>query len=463
MAGADGAARREIRPQAGPQTAFLASGADITIYGGAAGGGKTWGLLLEPLRHLAVKDFAAVVFRRTTVQIRNPGALWDESVKLYRPAGLTPTEHELTWRRRGGAKIKFAHLEHDKTAFDWEGAQIPLICFDELTHFSAAQFWRLLARNRSMCGVAPYIRATCNPDCDSWVAELVAWWIDPESGYPIEARAGVLRWFVRTGDDLVWADEPESLRARFPDIPPKSLTFIPARLNDNVALAKANPEYLANLMALPHVERERLLRGNWKIRAAAGLLFQRRWCPVIDAAPAGLKMVRGWDLAGTPASAGADPDWTCGTKIGRAGDGGYVVLDHVRLRGTPAEVERLIRNTASQDGAAVEISIPQDPGQAGKWQGANLVKLLAGYTVRTSPETGDKVQRFGPFSAQAEVGNVAVLRGDWNATWFRELENFPPPAGAGHDDDADATSRAFNAFLNAARPSRVAYSAHMER
>jgi predicted phage terminase large subunit-like protein len=91
----------------------------------------------------------------------------------------------------------------------------------------------------------------------------------------------------------------------------------------------------------------------------------------------------------------------------------------------------------------VEIALPQDPGQAGKAQAHALVRALEGYAVRASLESGDKVTRFGPFSAQAEAGNVYVLRGPWNDTWFSSLENFPTAA---HDDDADATSRAFAAL-----------------
>lgn len=166
-----------FRPQPGPQRKFFETKADIAIYGGAAGGGKTWALLLEALRHRGEADFSAVFFRRNTVQVRNPGGLWDESFKLYPGSGATPFSATLEWKFRSGAKVKFAHLEHDKTVLEWQGAQLPLLCFDELTHFTAAQFWSMTARNRSVGPVAPYIRATCNPDADSWVAELVSWWI----------------------------------------------------------------------------------------------------------------------------------------------------------------------------------------------------------------------------------------------------------------------------------------------
>jgi len=448
---------RRIGPQPGPQTQFLSSPADIVIYGGAAGGGKTFALLMEPLRHIRNELFGAVCFRRTLKQVRNEGGLWDEASKLYPDLGARPnTAPDLVWRfphpkepRKDGASVSFGHLEHEKNKFDWQGAQIPLLMFDELTHFTATQFWYLVSRNRSMCGVRPYIRATCNPDADSWVAKLIDWWINPDTGYPIPERSGVLRWFVRIGDAIIWADQPQDL-AIYTDadgspIPPKSLTFIPAKLTDNPALMRADPGYLANLMALPTVERERLLAGNWKIRPAAGLFFQRGWCPLVDAAPSDMRILRGWDLGATPKTESNDPDWTAGTKIGKTPDGRFFVLHHCRDRLSPSGVERLIKNTADADGKRVEISLPQDPGQAGKSQVASLTKMLVGFNVRSSPESGDKITRFSPFSAQAEAGNVFVIRGPWNEDWFNELEGFPEGS---HDDDADSTSRAFNALLD---------------
>ncbi|MCD1619143.1 phage terminase large subunit [Salipiger manganoxidans] len=443
-------ATKEIRPQEGPQTSFLASPADIAIYGGGAGGGKTWALLMEPLRHIANPGFGAVFFRRTTVQIRNEGGLWDESTSLYPLVGASPKEVTLEWKFPSGASISMAHLEHEKTVANWQGSQIALLLFDELTHFSEKQFFYMLSRNRSMCGVRPYVRASCNPDADSWVARFIAWWIDQDTGLPINERSGALRWFVRIGDAIHWADRPEDLAERTMldevgqrvPIPPKSVTFIPAKLTDNKALMAADPGYMANLLALSTVERERLLGGNWKIRPAAGILFKRQWCEVVDAVPAGVRWVRGWDLAATPKTdAAPDPDGTSGTRIGQLPDGTFIVAHHVKDWLSPNGVRALIKNTASQDPPGTTISLPQDPGQAGKDQKGNLAQHMVGFNVRFSPETGDKVTRFSPFSAQAEAGNVKVLRGPWNEGWFSALEGFPE---AKHDDEADSTSRAFN-------------------
>lgn len=314
-------------------------------------------------------------------------------------------------------------------------------CFDELTHFSETQFWYLLSRNRSLSGVKGYVRASTNPDSDSWVRRLIDWWIDSGTGLPIPGRRGVLRWFVRIDDMLQWADTPEELTGRYPGSVPKSLTFIGATLEDNPTLMRLDPSYRANLLALPMVERERLLGGNWNIRPSAGLYFNRSWIRVVDVAPQIVQTARGWDLAATPETPSNDPDWTTGTLIGSTVDGRYIVLHHNWLRGSPAEVERLLLNTASQDGYGCMVGLPQDPGQAGKAQIATLVRLLAGFPIDYSPETGDKITRFSPFSAQAEAGNVIVLRGDWNERWFHVLEGFPELP---HDDDVDSTSRAFS-------------------
>lgn len=438
----------EIRPQPGPQEQFLASRADIVIYGGAAGGGKSYGLLIEPLRHIKIPGFGATIFRRTGAQIRNQGGLWDESEGLYPLFGGDPRESQLDWSFPSRAAIKFAHLEHEKSKYDYHGAQIPLIGWDELTQFSESTFFYMLSRNRSLCGVRPYMRATCNPDPDSFVARLIAWWIDQETGYPIAHRSGVIRWLQRLGDDIIWADRPQDLPVqRAPDgtiVEPKSLTFIPAKLSDNRKLLEKDPSYYASLMALPLVERERLLGGNWKIRASAGLYFRRSYFEIVDAAPVDAQRIRRWDLAATDEDDADDPDWTVGLKMARTAFG-MIYIEHVeRFQGSPSRVQDAILNLAAADGKRCIVGLPQDPGQAGKHQAQYLTSLLAGYRVKSERETGDKVTRAHALSSQAEAGNVKIVRGPWNETFLNELENFP---GARHDDQVDAASGAFNMLI----------------
>ena len=457
MAVPKGKPRKIIRPQKGPQEDFLTISADIIIYGGAAGSGKSFAVLMEPLRHVTtVPDFFTVFFRKNTTHIRNPGGLWDESMKLYPMAGGQPVATILEWKWPGGGKVKMGHLEHENSVLDWQGSQIPLIIFDELTHFSQAQFFYMLSRNRSMCGVKPYIRATCNPDSESWVADFIAWWIDQETGYPIPERGGKVRWFIRQHDTLIWADTRQELIDKYgrPELPddhedqvrPKSLTFIPAKLSDNKALTDADPDYKANLMALTRVERERLLYGNWKVKAATGMYFKRSEATIVDTLPDDIvKLTRAWDLAATEESeANKDPDWTAGVLMGVRKNGRYIVLDVVHERFRSAKVHELVKRVAVNDSRRVKIHMAVDPGQAGVDQGQTYIKELAGFSAVAERVTGDKVTRAEPFSAQWQAGNVDVLRGHWNESFFSELEGFG--LNKGHDDQVDAASDAFQSL-----------------
>lgn len=432
-----------IGPQPGPQTMFAATPADIAIFGGAAGGGKSYAILLENLRHYHNPLFGSVIFRRNSVQVRNQGGLWDESNRLYAQFNAHPREAYLEWIFPTGMKAKFAHLENENTVLDWQGAQIPYIGFDELTHFTEKQFFYMLSRNRSTSGVPGYVRATCNPDAESWVRQLIDWWIGPD-GFFIPERVGVIRWFIRVEDTLTWADTREELVEKYgATIPPKSLTFIPSKITDNRILMEKDPAYVANLHALSRVDRERLLNGNWNIRATAGTMFRREWFPVLDAVPAGwVSAIRFWDRAGTkPNEQNKDPDWTRGLKLLRYPDGTFLVADLKSLRDTPGQVESLIKNVASHDSQNVRVMSQQDPGSAGVFEKDHFIRMLAGYDVSTMVTSKDKVTRAKPVSAQAEVGNIRVLRAPWNAEFFGELENFPDGA---HDDIVDVLSGAFN-------------------
>lgn len=267
-----------VTPQPGYQMDFASSSADIVIGGGAAGVGKTFSLLLEPIRHKDVEGFGSVIFRRTNPQIRNEGGLWDTSEGLYNALGAKPRQSNLEWDF-GKSKLKFSHLEYEKNIYDWQGSQIPLIGFDELTHFSKKMFFYLLTRNRSVCGVNPYVRATCNPDPDSWVAEFIAWWIDQETGYAIPERRGVLRYLIVDGDNFIWGDTKAEVIEKGwhiledvvnksgidPNSFVKSVTFIGGSIYDNKELLKENPAYLGNLLAQDKDTQMALLHSNWKV------------------------------------------------------------------------------------------------------------------------------------------------------------------------------------------------------
>ena len=334
-------------------------------------------------------------------------------------------------------------------------------CFDELTHFKRSQFFYMLSRNRSGSGVPGYIRATCNPDASSWVAEFISWWWDPKTGYPIPERSGVIRWMYRRSDEIYWADNKEELWEQFdlktPEerAEPKSVTFIASTLQDNKILLSKDPGYMANLKALPTVERERLLHGNWLIMPAAGLYFKRSRVTMLEEIPDDVvRWVRAWDLAATEDRRDTRPEdgpaYTAGVLLGKRRNGRILVADVINKRMNAADVRKTVKNTAVVDKVKyhhVRIRMNQEPGQAGKEQAEQYIKLLHGFSLHIERESGDKVTRFEPFSAQAlglegdEEGFVDVLTAPWNEEYFNQLESFPQSR---FKDMVDATGTAYN-------------------
>ena len=418
-----------LKPQAGPQTSFIECGADICVYGGSAGGGKSFGLVLDAARCCQkYPNYGAVIFRRTSKQVTMQGGLWDTSEEIMPHVKAKGTRGSMRWSMANGSGLTFAHLEHDKNRMDYQGAQIPYIGFDELTHFTESQFWYLISRNRSQSGGPTLVRATCNPEPDHFAKDLIQWWIDEDTGLPIPERSGIIRWFLRVDNELVWADKRRELIARYgdkPDVLPKSFTFIPSTVEDNRILLKNNPGYLANLMAQSTVDRERLRFGNWNVRPVAGSYFQRQWFTLEADYPRGYRTVRYWDRAATEKDANNDPCYTVGVKMTRDPQGRFHVIDVVRKQLRPAGVEALIKQTAILDGPEVEVILEGDPGSAGKMEIDYLVRQLAAYAVRGVFVSRDKETRAKPASCQAEAGNISCVLGAWTEAFLIELENFP--------------------------------------
>lgn len=388
-----------------------------------------------------------------------------------------------------GAKVMFDHLERYSDCLSYQGSQIPLIMFDELTHFDEDVFWYMLSRNRSDSGVSGYIRASTNPDPDSWLRKFIDWWIGKD-GYAIPERSGKIRWFIRVSGEVIWGDskmemlryqidEPSGIVERYDAmnqfpiegvpgtmyydrerrvysawkggeykdlISPKSVTFIASSLSDNAILMRNDPSYLANLQSLPLVEQERLLGGNWNIRPAAGLYFPRSALPTLlnDVPNDVTRWVRGWDLAATDTDEGGDPAYTASVLLGKRRDGSYVIADATNHRLKAEKVREMVKQCAVSDKAKykrVKIRMSIDPGQAGKEQSQSYIKMLAGFTVSAVRESGTKEARAEPFAAQWQAGNVCVVAGPWTETLLGQYEAFPESK---FKDLVDAGSNAFN-------------------
>lgn len=173
-----------------------------------------------------------------------------------------------------------------------------------------------------------------------------------------------------------------------------------------------------------------------------GAFFDTNMIGRAPAIPANSILVRAWDLAASEATQGSDPDWTVGALLARTPEGRFIIGDIIRMRGNPHQVESLVRATAVRDTKRTVIALAQDPGQAGKAQVGYLTRKLAGWQVVSTPETGAKVTRATPFSAQVAAGNVDILDGTtWTVPLTDELALFP---FGKHDDQVDALVRAFN-------------------
>jgi predicted phage terminase large subunit-like protein len=357
---------------------------------------------MAALQFADVPGYAAILFRRTYADLSLPGALMDRAKEWLGETAARWSDKEKTWHFPSGATLTFGYLEHEDDRYRYQSSEFQSIGFDELTQFSETQYPYLFSRLRRLRGsrVPLRVRAASNPGGigHDWVKQR----------------------FLTEG--------PDAGRA-----------FVAARLDDNPHLDA--DEYRASLMNLDPITRAQLLAGDWTVRAGGGM-FRREWFKTCHVPPFDLRRVRAWDLAATEAKPGKDPDYTAGVLMGETRDKTYVVLDVRRLRGTPAAVKALVRNTAEEDGQGVQVVIEQEPGSAGVALADDYMALLAGFTVKCERATGDKVTRAAPFSSQAEAGRVFVVQGPWTTAFLDEHEGFP--AYAPHDDQVDAAAKAFS-------------------
>lgn len=433
----------------GPQGKFLATPADIAILGGAYGGGKTFaGAVLDHARWAHVRGYRGIVFRKiggdTLTQI------WDETEKVFPLLGgiARRTKDKGRWRFPSGARVQISDLAKLETH---RGPRYTVVTFEELTQFLEKEFWFLFGRLGSTCGVRPYMRATTNPQAEGWVRDLLAWWIDPETGFPIPERDGVLRWFVRKSDGtLDWGNTREEVLARNPRKTPISLTFIRATLADNPILDAADPDYRAKLEALPAAERAAALEGNWNARDAAGDYFKKEWFVPSERPPGRVRRkVRAWDLAATsPSKENPDPDFTRGTLWyeceGPDGQPIYWLGDLRWIRSGPGEVQALVKRTAIDDGKDVEVGLFQDPAQAGKAQAYSFVGVLTGYQTQFIRANENKITFAKVWSPLVKHQRVYYRPGmDDLPSFFSEAHLFPVGQ---HMDWIDSGSCAFQVF-----------------
>ena len=408
------------------QEAFLRTTVRELLYGGAAGGGKSVALLAAALQYADVPGYHALLLRPTLAEFYMPGGLAELAAEWLTPSSAIWVGDQHRWRfpgrgraGSGGVTLSFGYLDSPNDVLRYSGISTSFVGFDELTRFTENAYLRMFRTLRqpdnadrplppapdgtNLRDVSIRIRATSNPGGPghSWVKNR----------------------FVR------------------PDSRPAGAHYLPSRLTDNPHLDA--DAYLQRLAELPPVERQRLQHGDWDIDEE-GELFTRDSIRIIEAhqASAPIKRVRYWDLAATaPSASNRDPDFTVGLLFERDKANLFTIRHIVRGRWAPAEVEKIVAQTAREDGRHTPIHIEQEGGASGKLILDHYKRtILTGYSTYSGlPGRADKQTRARPVAACAANGYLQIIPGPHLRDFLDELALFP---NSNHDDCVDALSGA---------------------
>lgn len=425
---------------------------------------------MRHLRFVSDPNYRAYCIRKNSSAIMASGGLFWEAVKLY-----TSFEPNIKVKLKdqkivfpSGAEISFSHYENDTAAKKYQGIQISNIFYDEVTHAdNEEQLWWLWSRLRSDAKNVHSMWWSCNPDNASWVLKYAMWYLYPEghelAGRPDPAKNGVIRYLLRINGDLVWGDTAQELKDKYgEDKEPISFQGLFGTIDDNPPLLRSNKLYKSNLEALPRLDRERLLHGNWFARPENSTYFDRSTVEELLQPPPSsdfTRIVRAYDFAGTlPHDGNRETDYFASVKMGKLKSGNYVILDVIRTRITFGDWEAHILKNAINDGREVEIVLPEDPNAASKAATSLLARSLTehGFVAKMRRSSLGKLDAFRPFAAAAELGAIHVVKNCATDLWnriesdneffYRELEAFDGKrrSGAnGHDDMCDCCSLAF--------------------
>lgn len=389
------------------QRRFLALPNREALYGGAAGGGKSWALLASALLYVDVPGYSALLLRRHYADLWQEGGLGDLARKWLTQTDARWVASETSWVWPSGARLRLGYVGDAQDILRYQGGEYQYIGWDELTQLRQRDYLYLMSRLRrsSSLQVPLRVRAATNPGGPGheWVS---ARFVSP--GYP--ARP-----------------------------------YVPARATDNPHLDVR--AYMASLSELDPITLRQLRDGDWTA-ASGGGMFARASIPIVPALPnlSGRRPVRSWDLAATDEAAAtlrnSDPDYTVGMRMWALDDGCIYIDDVIRARCAPAEVESMIRDTAMADGARCRVRIPRDPGQAGVAQADWLSRCVIPRDVHLicESESGRKWERARPAAALAGSGRIRLVAAPWVAPLLAELEAFAESGDYSHDDQVDAMS-----------------------
>jgi phage terminase large subunit-like protein len=415
----------------------LFSTADITICGGGNGGGKSHTLRVLPIlpEYLTAPGCRTVIFAESNPKLEQADGMVDECKKLYgaiHPKGLggyrQSPKKRWTWPSQATVDLSFVGVPGQ-----WDGLQAAIVGIDQVEQITAQQFESVAGRNRTMADVRPRIIATANPPAegkDHWLTQLLGagGWID-EDGWAIEAMDGVVRFYVRTGNDYLFADNPDELLPhckRGSDgqpVRPRSMTFVQMLVKDHPD-PEFRRQYEVALADMGEVEQLRRWDGNWHATEEAGKYFRKDMFPLVEYKPTHeADLVRSWDNAW---STSESADWTPGALTAREPDGFKTIIDLIRFRGTFRHLEWAVKKVAARDrelfGGRVVIRLPKDAGAAGGLQ-SELARWLGdhGYIVQLSQDKGDKLTRSKPYQSCCGRMEYRLAKSHYTADISKEL------------------------------------------
>jgi hypothetical protein len=412
-----------FRPNEGPQTDFLAAGETDVLYGGAAGGGKSYAMLVDPLRFAHRAAHRALILRRSMPELRE---LIDKSRELYPKAfpGCKFREVEKIWTFPSGAKLEFGYLERDADVYRYQGQAYSWIGFDEITHLNTEFSWNYLASRLRTTDpeIEPYMRCTANP------GGVGATWVKKRYVLPNEPNESF------TGADGL------------------TRKFIPARLEDNPYLAE-DGRYEQMLKALPDIQRKQLLEGNWDITEGAAFTEFDIGVHVITPfeIPIGWERVKGIDYGYASESACI---WGCVDPS----DGTLIIYRELYRKGlTGEDLAIMITNMEIEDPFSVQGVL-----DTAAWNRTGTTGPTVGETLQRG---GHKLRRADKNRIQGKIQIHEYLRVQPSGrpkiqifnncpNLIRELQSIPLDKSNPEDVDTHAPDHAYDAlrYLIMSRP-----------
>jgi hypothetical protein len=412
-----------FKPNEGPQTEFLAAGETDVLYGGAAGGGKSYAMLVDPLRYAHKAAHRALILRRSMPELRE---LIDKSRELYPRAfpGCKYREVEKLWTFPSGAKIEFGFLERDADVYRYQGQAYSWIGFDEITHQATEFGWNYLASRLRTTDpeIIPYMRCTANPGGVGahWVKKRYIDPSPPNSGF--QGSDGITR------------------------------KFIPARLDDNPYLA-TDGRYEQMLKSLPDVQRKQLLEGNWDV--AEGAAFTEFSPPVHVVTPFEIPLhwqrVKGIDY-------GYASESCCVWGAVDPSDGTLIIYRELYRKGmTGEELAMMLTNMEVEDPMSISGVLDTACWSRTGHTGPTIAEALirAGHKLRPADKNriAGKIQIHEYLKLQ-QSGRPRLQIFNTCPNLIRELQSIPLDKSNPEDVDTHASDHAYDAlrYLIMSRP-----------